>query len=117
MTWTSPIKCPEYMSFRLDHEAALLRWGNLLLAQRQELAGLGFQRAVELRKNAADGRDAANRRLEDHKRSCIICKNSSSKLHLVTEDGVITLCFERFTDITRRSSRPGIVIGHGRYCP
>jgi hypothetical protein len=83
MKWTSPIKCPEVMSLRLDHAAALLRWGNLLLAQREEPAGWGFQKAVELRKNAADVRDAANKRLEDHRRSCPVCKNNSSKLHLV----------------------------------
>lgn len=72
----------------MDHEAALLRWGNLLLAQREELAGFGFQRAVELRKKAADVRDAADKRMEDHKRSCPVCKDNSRKLHLVSEDGV-----------------------------
>jgi hypothetical protein len=83
MTSTSPIKCPEYVSLRLYQEVALRRWGDLLLAQREEPAGWGFQRAVELRKKAADERDAANKRLENHKRSCLVCKNNGSKLHLV----------------------------------
>ena len=83
MTRTSPPKCPEVMSLRLDHAAALIRWGNLLLAQREEPAGWGFQKAVELRKIAVDERDATNKRLEDHRWSCPVCKNNSSKLHLV----------------------------------
>jgi hypothetical protein len=32
--------------------------------------------AVELRKDAADERDAADRRLEDHKRSCAVCQEA-----------------------------------------
>ena len=83
MAWTSPIKCSEYLSLRLDHEAALLRWGNLLLAQRKEPAIWGFQKAVELRKIAVDERDAANNRLEDHKQSCPVCTINGRKLHLV----------------------------------
>jgi hypothetical protein len=76
MTRNSPIECPKYVSLRLEHEVALRRWGDLLLAQRGESAGWGFQKAAELRKNAADERDATNERLEDHKRSCPVCKNS-----------------------------------------
>ena len=78
-----PIECPEYSSLRLEHDVALRRWGVLLLTQREDLAGEGFQRAAELRKNAADERGAADRRLEGHKRSCPVCKNNNSKLHLV----------------------------------
>jgi hypothetical protein len=83
MTWTSSTECPEYVSLRLDREVALRRWGDLLLTQREEPAGWGFQRAVELRKKAADERDAANKRMEDHRGSCPVCKNNGSKLHLV----------------------------------
>jgi hypothetical protein len=49
---------------------ALKSCGDLLLAQREEPAGWDFKKAVELRKKAADERDAANKRLEDHRRSC-----------------------------------------------
>jgi hypothetical protein len=73
MTRTAAITCPEYMNLRVDHEVALRHWGDLLVAQREELAGSVFQKAVELRKNAADDRDAANKRLGDHKRRCQVC--------------------------------------------
>jgi hypothetical protein len=70
------MSCPEYIDLRTDYEAALRRWGDLLLAQHAEPAGWDFQRAVELRKNATDERDAANERLEDHKQSCPVCREA-----------------------------------------
>jgi hypothetical protein len=53
------ISCPEYIRLQTDYEAALRSWGNLLLAQHAEPVGWDFQRAVELRMNAACERDAA----------------------------------------------------------
>jgi hypothetical protein len=69
--------CPEYISLRWEYEAALQLWGDLLLAQHGELADAYFKRAVELRKDAADERDAANKRMEDHKLSCSVCREGT----------------------------------------
>jgi hypothetical protein len=40
------------------------------------------QSALKYRKNAADERDAADKRLEDHKQSCRICKYTCGKPQL-----------------------------------
>jgi hypothetical protein len=62
------------MRLRQRHEAALLRWGDLLISQRAEPGDWDFKSAVELRKNAADDRDAFNEDMEEHKLSCPACK-------------------------------------------
>jgi hypothetical protein len=66
--------CHEYKRLRTEYEAALRRWGDLLLAQRTGLLIGDVERALEIRKDAADVRDATNRLLEDHKRSCPVCR-------------------------------------------
>jgi hypothetical protein len=73
------VPCPEYISLRWEYEAALQRWGDLLLAQHAEPADAHFKRAVELRRDAADERDAANKRMEDHKQSCPVCLNLNNR--------------------------------------
>jgi hypothetical protein len=50
--------------------------GYVLLSQHAGLGGRDIQSALELRKNAADERDATNKRMEDHKRSCPVCKHN-----------------------------------------
>ena len=68
--------CPEYKRLRGDHEAALRRWGDVLLAQHAGRLGGDVETALEIRKDAADERDAANKRLEDHQRSCPVCREA-----------------------------------------
>jgi hypothetical protein len=68
--------CPEYKLLRWDYEAALRHWGDLLLAQHAGGLGGDVERALEIRKDAADERDAASKRLEDHKRSCPVCREA-----------------------------------------
>jgi tRNA U54 and U55 pseudouridine synthase Pus10 len=63
----------EYKRLRQHHEAALRRWGDVLLAQHAGLLGVHVERGLEIRKYVADERDAANKRMEDHKRSCPVC--------------------------------------------
>ncbi len=70
------IPCPEYKRLRWDYEVALRRWGDVLLDQHGVILGGDFKRALELRKDAGDERDAANKRLEDHKRSCPVCREA-----------------------------------------
>ena len=79
---TADAPCPEYMSLREQYETALQRWGYVLLSQRAGLVGRDIQSALELRKNAADERDATNKRMEDHKRSCPVC-NHNGRPHSV----------------------------------
>jgi hypothetical protein len=78
--------CPEYKRLRTDYEAALRRWGDVLLAQHAEHVDAHFKRALEIRKDAADERDAANKRLEDHKRSCPVC-NEATRLFQISHKG------------------------------
>jgi hypothetical protein len=66
--------CPEYIRLRTHYEAALRRWGDLLLAQRAGLLVGDVERALEIRKDAADARDATSKRVEEHKRSCPVCR-------------------------------------------
>ena len=68
--------CPEYKRLRKEYEAALRRWGDVLLAQHAGRLGGDVERALEIRKDAADERDAANKRLEDHKQSCPVCREA-----------------------------------------
>lgn len=70
------------MRLRKRYEVALQRWGDLVLAQHTELVGQDFKRAVELREHAADERDAANKDMEEHRRSCPVCKLNLSKTAL-----------------------------------
>lgn len=60
------MSCPEYLRLWWDYEAALRRWGDLLLAQRAGRLVGDVERTLEIRKDAADKRDAANNRLEEH---------------------------------------------------
>jgi hypothetical protein len=73
------MSCPEYFRLRTDYEAALRRWGDVLLAQHAGLLVGDVERALERRKDAADERDAAYKRLEDHKRSCLVCREAISQ--------------------------------------
>jgi hypothetical protein len=59
-----------------QYETALQRWGHVLLSQHAGLVGRDIQSALDLRKNAADERDASNKRMEDHKRSCPVCNHN-----------------------------------------
>ena len=79
---TAATPCPEYVYLRQQYEAALQRWGNVLLSQHAGLVGEDVQNALKHRKNAADERDAADKRIEDHKRSCPVCNPNYSKPHL-----------------------------------
>ena len=76
---TAGTSCPEYMGLRQHYEAALQRWGDVLLAQHAGLLNGDVQSALKHRKNVADERDAAHKRMEDHKLSCPACKHNSSK--------------------------------------
>ena len=78
---TAAVPCPEYMLLRQQYETALQRWGDVLLSQHGGLVGRDIQSAMELRKNTADERDAANKRMEDHKQSCQVCKNNPGTPH------------------------------------
>ena len=77
---TAAVPCPEYMHLRQQYEAALQRWGYVLLSQHARFVGGDIQSAMELRKNAADERDAASKRMEDHKQSCQVCKHNPGTL-------------------------------------
>ena len=68
--------CPEYMLLRQHYEVALRRWGDVLLVQHAGLLGGDTERALKVRKSAADERDAANKRMEDHKRNCPVCNQN-----------------------------------------
>jgi hypothetical protein len=68
--------CREYKRLRTDYEAALRRWGDVLLAQHAGRLVGDVKRALEIRQHAADERDAADKRLEDHKRSCPVCREA-----------------------------------------
>ena len=70
------MSCPEYLRLRTDYEAALRQWGDVLLAQHAGLLVGDVERALEIRKDAADERDAANKRMEDHKWSCPVCREA-----------------------------------------
>jgi hypothetical protein len=74
--------CPEYVCLRRDYEAALRRWGDVLLAQHAGRLGGDVERAMEFRKEAADERDAANKRMEDHKLSCPVCKGAVQQFQI-----------------------------------
>jgi hypothetical protein len=73
------MSCPEYLQLWADHEAALRRWGDVLLAQHTGRLGGDLEVALKIRKDAADERDAAYKRLEDHKRSCPVCREAISQ--------------------------------------
>ena len=79
---TGALPCADYVRLRQQYDAALQRWGDVLLAQHAGLLDGDVQSALKYRKNVADERDAANQRLEDHKRSCPVCNHHSSKPHL-----------------------------------
>jgi hypothetical protein len=70
------------MRLRLESELALRHWGDCLLVQHTQLTGCVSQRTVELRKIAAEVRDVADKRVEDHKYSCQLCKDNSGKPRL-----------------------------------
>ena len=53
---TAATPCPEYVYLRQQYEAALQRWGNVLLSQHAGLVGEDVQNALKHRKNAADER-------------------------------------------------------------
>jgi hypothetical protein len=74
---TDAIQCREYKRLRPDYEAAVRRWGDVLLAQHAGRFGGNVETGLERRKDAADKMDAANKRLEDHKRSCAVCKETA----------------------------------------
>jgi hypothetical protein len=79
---TAAMPCPEYVCLRRHHEAALRRWGDVLLAQHAGRLGGGIERAMEIRKEAADERDTAHKRMEDHKLSCPVCKAGVQQFQL-----------------------------------
>jgi hypothetical protein len=76
--------CSESIRLRADYEAALRRWGDVLLAQHAGLSVGDVERALE-RKDAADERDSANKRLEDHKRSCAVCEEATRLFQIFTK--------------------------------
>ena len=45
----------------------------MLLAQHAGLLAGDVQSALKYRKNVADERGAANKRMDDHKRICLLC--------------------------------------------
>jgi hypothetical protein len=75
------IPCPEYVCLRRDYEAALRLWGDVLLAQHAGLLIGDVERALETRKDAADARDATSKRVEEHKRSCPVCRAAIRQFH------------------------------------
>jgi hypothetical protein len=66
--------CPEYKRLRKEYEAALRRWGDVLLAQHAGRLGGDVEKALEFRKGAADARDVTSKRVEDHRRRCRVCR-------------------------------------------
>jgi hypothetical protein len=82
---TAAIPCPEYISLRQQYKAALQRWGDVLLAQHAGFVNGDVQSTLKYRKNAADERDAANTRLEDHKQSCRSANISAANHKCVSE--------------------------------
>jgi hypothetical protein len=69
--------CREYDRLRTDYEAAVRRWGDVLLAQHAGRFGDKVETSLERRRDAADEMYVANKRLEDHKRSCPVCKEAT----------------------------------------
>jgi hypothetical protein len=65
--------CPEYVCLRRDYEAALRLWADVLLVQHTGLID-GVEKALEIRKAAADTRESTSKRVDDHKRSCPVCR-------------------------------------------
>jgi hypothetical protein len=74
--------CPGYKVFRLHYEVALRRWGDVLLAQHAGRLCGDVERVMEIRNEAADERDAADKRMEDHKLSCPVCKGAVHQLQI-----------------------------------
>jgi hypothetical protein len=72
--------CREYKRLRTDYEAAVRRWGDVLLAQHAGRFGGNVDTGLERRKDTADEMDGANKRLEDHKRSCPVCREASQTI-------------------------------------
>ena len=72
--------CRKYERLRRDYEAALRLWGDVLLAQHTGRWAGDVEKALEFRKMAADERDATNKGLEDHKRSCPVCREAIRQL-------------------------------------
>jgi len=63
-------------------DTALQRWGSVLLSQHAGLVDRDVQSALEIRKNAADERDATNNRMEDNKLSCPVCKGGVQQFQI-----------------------------------
>jgi hypothetical protein len=72
--------CREYKRLRTEYEAALRLWGHVLLAQHAGRWVGDIEKVLVFRKLAADERDATNKRLEEHKRSCPVCREAIRQL-------------------------------------
>jgi hypothetical protein len=59
--------CPEYNRLRQRYEAAIRFWGHAVLSP-------DARETAEIKQEAYRERDAAKRRLSDHKSTCPACK-------------------------------------------
>jgi hypothetical protein len=73
------LPCPEHVRLRQRYESALRHWGNVLLSQDSALVGASAQQRAQLKQNALDERDAANRRVRVHERTCPACRGQNRR--------------------------------------
>jgi hypothetical protein len=60
------MNCPEYLCLRQDYEAALRRWGQVMLPSSPAPT-------AEIKQKAYDERDGAKGKLDRHMESCPTC--------------------------------------------
>jgi hypothetical protein len=65
--------CPEYNRLQPHYEAAVRRWGNVLLSSGDALVGTAARQAVEVKRKAFEERNAAKERLTAHTLACQTC--------------------------------------------
>jgi hypothetical protein len=70
--------CPEYSRLRQHYQSALRRWVQVFLTKDIELVGAPACKTAQLKQNALDDRDVANKRMCVHKLNCPTCKGGET---------------------------------------
>ena len=65
--------CPEYNRLRQLYEAAIRHWGHVILTADSDSVGTLARQAAEIKQKAYVERDAAKKRLIDHRFACSVC--------------------------------------------
>jgi hypothetical protein len=65
--------CPEYKRLLQHYEAALRRWGQVLLATDSNLVGAAARQAAAIRQTAFEERNTAKERMDAHIQVCAVC--------------------------------------------